>query len=67
MKITELREVLDRVLSEHGDIEFVLDDPDIGWLFMLDESDLEVIEDELGKRLELTASYQHKIFGEDES
>ena len=63
MKISEVKTLLDEVMAEHGDIDFVLDDPDTGWRFVLESSRFEVWVDEDGKRLEVTADYNDKRYG----
>ena len=63
MKISEVKKILDEAQAEHGDIDFVLDDPDTGWLFVLEPSGFQVYADEQGKRLEVTADYGDKIYG----
>jgi len=64
MKISEVRKILDEVTAEHGDIDFVLDDPDTGYLIVLTPKRFEVHEDEKGKRLEVTARYSDALYGE---
>lgn len=63
MKISELRKILEEVQTEHGDIDFVLNDPDTGWLFVLSQSSFDVYDDNDGKRLEVTADYGDKTYG----
>jgi len=56
MKISDVRKVLERVQEEHGDIDFVLNDPDTERLFSLNEKNFKVFGDDR-KRLEVTADY----------
>jgi len=63
MIISELEKHLKSIKEAHGDIEIVINDADTNWLFKITDSDLGVLEDDEGVRLEIGADYSSETFG----
>jgi len=57
MLISEAIETLNKLMSEHGDIQLCLADADTGWIFKLSQSNFEYFNDEHGGRIDLGCDY----------
>ena len=61
MKVSEVIEKLKQLKDKHGDVQFCIENADTSWVFKVSDGCFEFVDDSLGARIEVGATYGDEI------